>query len=66
MIDGKPGGLAVVIGSRISAVAEAGDVLVSSTVTDLVAGSGIAFTDRGDHELKGIQGTWRLYSVDSV
>jgi class 3 adenylate cyclase len=66
VIDGKPGGLAVVIGARISSAAQAGEVLVSRTVKDLVAGSGVAFEDRGEHELKGIQGEWRLYSVVSV
>ncbi len=64
-IDGKMGGMAVVIGSRIAAVAASGQVLVSSTVKDLVAGSGIAFEDRGEHELKGIPGTWRLHAVAS-
>ncbi len=63
MIDGKPGGLAVVVGARVSAGADAGEVLVSSTVRDLVAGSGISFCERGEHELKGVQGTWRLYAV---
>jgi len=66
VIDGKPGGLAVVVGSRISAAAEAGEVLVSATVKDLVAGSNIGFKDRGEQELKGVPGTWRLYAVDSV
>lgn len=66
LIDGKPGGLAVVVGARISAAAEAGEVLVSGTVKDLVAGSEISFEDRGEHELKGVPGQWRLYAVDSV
>ena len=66
VIDGKPGGLAVVVGARISATAAAGEVLVSGTVKDLVAGSGIEFQDRGKHELKGVSGEWRLYAVDSV
>jgi class 3 adenylate cyclase/pimeloyl-ACP methyl ester carboxylesterase len=66
IIDGKPGGLAVVVGSRISAAAEAGEVLVSATVKDLVAGSSIVFRDRGEHALKGVPGEWRLYAVDSV
>jgi len=65
LIDGKPGGLAIVVGARISAAAAAGDVLVSRTVRDLVAGSGIAFADRGDHELKGVPGVWRLYAAES-
>ena len=52
IIDGKPGGFAVVVGARISSVAPSGEVFASSTVKDLVAGSGIAFEDRGEHELK--------------
>jgi class 3 adenylate cyclase len=56
-------GLAVHIGSRVSTHAGAGEVLVSSTVKDLVAGSGIEFEDRGDHELTGVPGKWRLYGV---
>jgi class 3 adenylate cyclase len=62
-IDGKLGGIAVPIGARIMALAAAGDVLVSSTVRDLVAGSGLQFEDRGTHELKGVPGEWRLYAV---
>ena len=62
-VDGKLGGIAVPTGSRIASLAEPGEVLVSSTVKDLVAGSGISFDDRGEHELKGVPGTWRLYSV---
>jgi class 3 adenylate cyclase len=57
------GGLAVHIGARISELAEPGEVLVSSTVRDLVAGSGLSFEERGAHELRGIPGEWRLYSV---
>jgi class 3 adenylate cyclase len=57
------GGIAVHIGARVAGLARAGEVLVSRTVTDLVAGSGIQFEDRGDHELKGVPGEWRLYSV---
>jgi class 3 adenylate cyclase len=56
-------GIAVHIAARISARAEAGEVLVSRTVTELVAGSGIQFEDRGEHELKGVPDRWRLYSV---
>ncbi len=56
-------GMAVHIAARVSALAGAGEVLVSRTVTDLVAGSGIEFEDRGDHHLKGVPGTWRLFSV---
>jgi class 3 adenylate cyclase/pimeloyl-ACP methyl ester carboxylesterase len=66
IIDGKPGGLAVVVGSRISAAAENGEVLVSGTVKDLVAGSDIAFRERGEQALKGVPGKWRLYAVESV
>jgi class 3 adenylate cyclase len=62
VIQGKIGGIAVNTGARVAAQADAGEVLVSSTVRDLVAGSGISFEDRGDHELKGV-GAWRLYSV---
>ena len=47
----------------MGATAEAGEVLVSQTVKDLVAGSGLDFEDRGEHELKGVPGSWRLYSV---
>ena len=49
---------------RVAAQAHPGEVLVSSTVKDLVAGSGILFQDRGEHELKGIPGEWRLYAVE--
>jgi pimeloyl-ACP methyl ester carboxylesterase/class 3 adenylate cyclase len=62
--EGKVGGIAVHIGARVAAEAAPGEVLVSSTVKDLVAGSGIQFHDRGAAELKGIPGEWRLYSVD--
>jgi len=57
------GGIAVHIGARIAALAPPGGVLVSRTVVDLVAGSGIAFIDRGEHELKGVPRTWRLFQV---
>jgi class 3 adenylate cyclase len=56
-------GVAVHIGARVSALAGASEILVSSTVRDLVAGSGIEFEDRGDHDLKGVPGTWRMYAV---
>jgi uncharacterized protein (TIGR00369 family) len=62
---GKLIGIAVHIGSRVVAVAEPGEILVSSTVRDLVAGSGIEFEDRGEHELKGIAGPWHLYAAPS-
>jgi class 3 adenylate cyclase len=57
------GGVSVHIGARVAAAAQGNEVLVSRTVTDLVAGSGIAFEDRGEHELKGVPGRWHLYSV---
>jgi class 3 adenylate cyclase len=59
----KLSGIAVPVGARVAAQAEPGEVLVSSTVKDLVAGSEIQFEDRGVHELKGVPGEWRLYSV---
>ncbi len=62
-IDGKLGGIAVVIGARVGALARASEVLVSQTVKDLVAGSGLAFEDRGEHELKGVSDRWRLFAV---
>jgi class 3 adenylate cyclase len=62
LIDGKVSGIAVHTGARVAAHAGAGEVLVSSTVKDLVAGSGLEFEDRGVHELKGI-GEWRLYAA---
>ncbi len=65
-VDGKLGGIAVSTGARISSLAEPGEVLVSSTVKDLVAGSGIEFEDRGAHELKGVPGEWRLYAVNAA
>ena len=57
------GGLAVHIAARVNALAAAGEVLVSSTVRDLVVGSGIEFEDRGKHELKGVPGSWKLFAV---
>ena len=57
------GGIAVHIGARIASLAGPSEVLVSSTVKDLVAGSSLEFEDRGEHELKGVPGTWRLYRV---
>jgi class 3 adenylate cyclase len=56
-------GIAVNIGARVGAKAEAGEVLVSQTVKDLVAGSGLTFEDRGEHDLKGVPGPWRLWSL---
>ena len=60
-IDGKAGGLAVVIGARIGGLAGASEVLSSQTVRDLTAGSGIVFEDAGEHELKGVPDRWRVY-----
>jgi pimeloyl-ACP methyl ester carboxylesterase len=60
----KLGGIAVHIGSRVAALAQAGEVWVSSTVKDLVAGSGLSFQDRGVHPLKGIPGEWKLFEVE--
>jgi len=57
------GGMAVHIGQRVSALAQPGEIMVSSTVKDLVAGSGIEFEDRGEQELRGVPGTWRLFAV---
>jgi class 3 adenylate cyclase len=62
-LDRKLTGIAVPIGARISGLAAPAEVLVSSTVKDLVAGSGIEFEDRGAHQLKGVPGEWRLYAV---
>ena len=59
----KIGGIAVHIGARVAAAAEPGEVLVSNTVKDLVAGSGIAFRDRGTHALRGLPGEWPLFVV---
>ena len=56
-------GIAVHIGARITALAEPNEMLVSSTVRDLVAGSGLTFEDAGEHELKGVPGRWRLFRV---
>jgi class 3 adenylate cyclase len=63
--DGKPAGIAVSIGARVAAEAAPGEVVVSSTVKDLVAGSGIDFDHVGDRTLKGVPGTWALYSARS-
>ena len=63
-IDGKVGGLAVNIGARVAGMAGPSEVLVSQTVKDLVAGSGIVFVNRGLHQLKGVPDEWHVYSVD--
>jgi class 3 adenylate cyclase len=65
VMNGDVGGIAVHTGARVSAKAAPGEVLVSQTVKDLVAGSGIEFEDRGSHELKGVPGDWRLFAVAS-
>jgi class 3 adenylate cyclase/pimeloyl-ACP methyl ester carboxylesterase len=57
------GGLAVHIGARVSALAGPGEIVVSSTVKELVVGSSMQFTDRGEHELKGVPGSWHLYAL---
>ena len=57
------GGLAVHIGARVAATGNSGEIVVSSTVKELMAGSELTFLDRGEHELKGVPGTWRLYVV---
>jgi class 3 adenylate cyclase len=66
LANGKVAGIAVHTGARVASLAQADEVLVSSTVKDLVAGSEIVFEDRGAHELKGIPGEWRLYAVERV
>jgi class 3 adenylate cyclase len=63
LIDGKVGGINVIIGARVAAFADAGDVLVTRTVKDLVAGSGITFQDRGEHTLKGVPDRAQLYAA---
>lgn len=65
MLDAKLTGLAVHIGARVAALAKPGEVLVSNTVKDLVAGSGLRFEDRGDQILKGVPGEWRLFAAVS-
>jgi class 3 adenylate cyclase len=62
-IAGKAGGIAVMIGARIAGIAAPSEILVSATVKDLVAGSGLSFEPRGEHELKGVPDRWRLYRV---
>jgi class 3 adenylate cyclase len=59
-------GMAVHVGARVSSLATTGEILVTSTVRDLVAGSGIAFADHGQHELKGIPDAWRVYRVEDI
>ena len=64
LVDDKVAGIAVHTGARVASQAQPGEVLVSSTVKDLVAGSGLAVEDRGAHELKGLPGEWHLYAVE--
>jgi class 3 adenylate cyclase len=64
LVEGKVAGIAVHTGARVASHAQPGEVLVSRTVRDLVAGSGIGFHDRGSQELKGIPGEWRIYAVE--
>jgi class 3 adenylate cyclase len=66
LVDGKVGGIAVHVGARVAGKAAPGEVLVSSTVRDIVAGSGIEFAERGSAELKGVPGEWRLFAVESA
>ena len=63
--DGRATGIAVEIGAGIAAAARPGEVLVSSTVKDIVAGSGIVFAERGERELTGVPGMWRLFALSS-
>lgn len=65
IVEGKCSGLSVSIGARVMAHADASEILVSQTVKDLTAGSGVAFEDAGEHELKGVPDRWRLYRVAS-
>ena len=61
--DGKVAGIAVSIGARVAAEAQPGEVLVTGTVKDLVAGSGLAFESRGEREFKGVPGNWQIYAA---
>jgi class 3 adenylate cyclase len=66
LIGSNVGGIAVHIGARVASLAGPGEVLASGTVRDLVAGSGIKFTDKGEALLKGVPGQWRLFSVTTT
>jgi class 3 adenylate cyclase/pimeloyl-ACP methyl ester carboxylesterase len=66
LLDGKVTGIAVSLGARVVSLAQPGEVLVSSTVKDLVAGSGISFAERGPFELKGVPGRWSLFAVEAT
>jgi class 3 adenylate cyclase len=61
--DADVGGIAVHVAARVCDAADAAEILVSRTVVDLVAGSGIEFEDKGEYELKGVPGAWKLFSV---
>jgi class 3 adenylate cyclase len=63
--DRKPTGIAVNVAARVAQVARAGEVVVTRTARDLVAGADLSFTDRGEHELKGVPGSWKLYALGS-
>ena len=63
LIDNKIGGITVSIGARVASKARASEILISQTVKDLVAGSGLGFEDAGEHELKGVPDRWHLYRV---
>ena len=65
LAEGDVGGLAVHIGARVSSLAKSGEVLVSSTVRDLIVGSRQTLIDRGDHDLKGVPGQWRIFAVEA-
>ena len=65
LVDDDVQGITVHIAARISALAESGEVLVSRTVTELVAGSGFIFVERGTYELKGVPGKWQLFLADN-
>jgi class 3 adenylate cyclase len=66
VVDGKLRGVAVHIGARVMAAAAPGEVMVSRTVHDLIAGSGLELIDRGHHELKGVPGEWQLFTVSRI
>ena len=66
VVDGRAAGTAVHIGARISSLARPGEVLVSRTVKETVIGSGLAFHDRGTHQLKGVPGEWQLFAHNSI
>jgi class 3 adenylate cyclase len=64
LIAGKIGGVTVHVAARVAALSEPGEVLVSRTIKDLVAGSGIRFEERGSHALKGLPDPWSLYRAE--